>query len=338
MMHDSGKRQEFETGAVRDTAEKKPRPDLISPYADEREGVWMERGAAKYAERNWEKGIPISRCVASLRRHFMAYMMGKTDEDHMAAVRTNASFILHYEHEIAAGRLPISLDDMPKYEQRGVHADGVQPKTKPHHPYDEQKERERRDRRKAMYAEADEALSDWSAASRQRRLDLMRAIAQRHQHQYEQEDLKAQGDCMDVSSEEPKGDKSSDSIPTVYIAGPMRGKPRLNWDTFFEAEAKLQAAGYNTINPARLDEERGIDPDAFDITSDLTPGLLKQIVRSDLDYLIGLDPAKGDGVALLDDACLSVGVNAETAVADWLRLQVHLVDVWVAKAKERSNA
>jgi nucleoside 2-deoxyribosyltransferase len=33
----------------------------------------------------------------------------------MAAVRTNAGFILHFEEEIKAGRLSRSLDDMPKY-------------------------------------------------------------------------------------------------------------------------------------------------------------------------------------------------------------------------------
>jgi nucleoside 2-deoxyribosyltransferase len=33
----------------------------------------------------------------------------------MAAIRTNAGFILHFEEEIAAGRLLASLDDMPKY-------------------------------------------------------------------------------------------------------------------------------------------------------------------------------------------------------------------------------
>src|SRR5690606_7315289 len=101
-----------------DTAEGKPRPDLISPYAQMREGEWMRKGAEKYAERNWEKGIPISRCIASLERHLMAYNMCLTHEDHMAAVRTNASFILHTEEMIRRGILPASLDDMPKYEQQ----------------------------------------------------------------------------------------------------------------------------------------------------------------------------------------------------------------------------
>lgn len=116
-MIDSGMRQQFNTGAVRDSAEDKPRPELISPYATEREAQWLAVGARKYASRNWEKGMPISRCVASLERHILAFKKGKTDEDHMAAIRTNAGFILHYEEMIKRGLLPKELDDMPKYEE-----------------------------------------------------------------------------------------------------------------------------------------------------------------------------------------------------------------------------
>lgn len=118
-MQDSGKRQEFEGGAVRDTAEGKSRPDLISPFAAEREGDWLAKGASKYAERNWEKGIPIARCIASLERHLMAYKQGKTDEDHMAAIRCNAGFVLHFEEMIKLGLLPPTLNDMPHYLVEG---------------------------------------------------------------------------------------------------------------------------------------------------------------------------------------------------------------------------
>lgn len=40
-MHDSGKREEFCTGAVRDASKGKPRPDLISPFFEERLGHWL---------------------------------------------------------------------------------------------------------------------------------------------------------------------------------------------------------------------------------------------------------------------------------------------------------
>jgi hypothetical protein len=117
VMRDSGQREIFETGAVRDIAEGKVRPDLISPFATERLAEWLRLGAEKYAERNWEKGIPISRCMASLHRHLMRYQQGETDnEDHLAAILCNAMFIVHIDEMIERGVLPESLDDLPKYQ------------------------------------------------------------------------------------------------------------------------------------------------------------------------------------------------------------------------------
>ncbi len=115
-MNDSGAREEFSTGSVRDTAEDKSRPDLVSPFALDRLGEWLRKGAKKYSERNWEKGMPISRVMASLCRHVLAYQEGRKDEDHMAAVMCNAMFVLHYEEMIARGVLPAELSDMPRYD------------------------------------------------------------------------------------------------------------------------------------------------------------------------------------------------------------------------------
>ena len=115
-MQDSGKRDTFETGAVRDSAEGKVRPDLISPFATERLSEWLRLGAEKYAPRNWEAGIPVSRCLASLHRHLMMYQQGATDEDHVAAILCNAMFIAHFEEGVKRGFLPESLLDLPKYQ------------------------------------------------------------------------------------------------------------------------------------------------------------------------------------------------------------------------------
>jgi hypothetical protein len=114
-MHDSGQRQSFRTGAVRDSATNKPRIDLISPLALQRLGEWLRMGAQRYAERNWEKGIPVSRCIASLYRHLVAYHAGDRQEDHLAAIMCNASFIIHYEEMVRRGRLDRELLDMPDY-------------------------------------------------------------------------------------------------------------------------------------------------------------------------------------------------------------------------------
>jgi len=116
-MTDSGKRQSFGKGmAIRDTADDKPRPDLISPFAEERQGHWLRMGAVKYAERNREHGMPFSRCVASLKRHLMKYQQGKRDEDHLAAIMFNAMALIHYEEMIERGLLPAELNDMPNYQ------------------------------------------------------------------------------------------------------------------------------------------------------------------------------------------------------------------------------
>jgi hypothetical protein len=118
----SGTHQSFGTGlAVRDTATDKPRPDLISPFAEERQGNWLRMGAERYAERNWENGIPFSRCMASLKRHVMKYQQGLQDEDHLAAIMFNAMALIHYEEMIERGVLPAELNDMPNYTAIAKH-------------------------------------------------------------------------------------------------------------------------------------------------------------------------------------------------------------------------
>ena len=117
-MEDSGKREQFSTGSVRDTAKEKSRPDLISPFAKDRLGQWLRLGSEKYEERNWEAGIPISRCLASLERHLMYYQQGDTSEDHASAIMCNIMFIIHYEEMIKRGVLPPELNDMPDYGEK----------------------------------------------------------------------------------------------------------------------------------------------------------------------------------------------------------------------------
>lgn len=96
---DSGVREEFDSGMVRDTQEGKPRFDLMFPkgipYADQlitRFAALMERGMAKYGERNWEKAnsqVELDRAKASAMRHLMQWYLGEKDEDHAAAVLFN---------------------------------------------------------------------------------------------------------------------------------------------------------------------------------------------------------------------------------------------------------
>jgi len=106
-MHDSGERQHFDTGAIRDTATGKGRFDLLSPEVLFRLARWTEEGAQKYTDRNWEKGMPISRCYDSAMRHLVKYLAGWDDEDHLAAVVWNVMAIMHFE------RYKPELQDLP---------------------------------------------------------------------------------------------------------------------------------------------------------------------------------------------------------------------------------
>ena len=108
---DSGQRQEFETGSKRDTNEGKSRPDLISPYFQERLGHHLAKGAKKYGENNWAKGQPLKRYMESLERHLMLAKMGKVDEDHLSAIAFNVMGIIDHEERINLGLLPEELDN-----------------------------------------------------------------------------------------------------------------------------------------------------------------------------------------------------------------------------------
>lgn len=111
---DSGERRTFSTGAQRDRAGGKSRPDLISPIALWRLGLWLEKGAQKYTERNWELGIPLSEYIASAHRHLLLLADGNEDEDHASALLFNAMAFIHTEHRIRNGDLPPELDDLSR--------------------------------------------------------------------------------------------------------------------------------------------------------------------------------------------------------------------------------
>lgn len=128
-IQDSGKRQEFDTGSVRDTREGKGRFDLITPFAMRRVARHYEGGAIKYNDRNWEKGLPIMRYLDSAERHIndlkAAILLGEQTEDHAAAIAWNMLCFIHTEEMLKIGRLPKELDDRPepykKYEGEKIN-------------------------------------------------------------------------------------------------------------------------------------------------------------------------------------------------------------------------
>lgn len=115
---DSGARQEFDTGSVRDTNENKPRYDLITPIALHRLAMHYSNGAKKYGDRNWEKGQPLARYIESAERHLAQFKMGDKSEDHGSGIIWNIMAYIHTEALINCGELPKELDNMPKYSDK----------------------------------------------------------------------------------------------------------------------------------------------------------------------------------------------------------------------------
>ncbi len=89
---DSGQREQFSTGMVRDVQTDKPRYDLVWKPGLKRVAELMARGAKKYTANNWMKASTeeeLDRFKASANRHFEQWMAGDTDEDHMAGTIFN---------------------------------------------------------------------------------------------------------------------------------------------------------------------------------------------------------------------------------------------------------
>ena len=105
--------ESFASGAVRSSTVGKMRWDLVPWEAMQEVTRVYTWGATKYADRNWEKGIPLSRMFASMMRHVIAYFMGEDVDPesgihHMAHAVWNGLGILEF-----ALRGRADLDDRP---------------------------------------------------------------------------------------------------------------------------------------------------------------------------------------------------------------------------------
>lgn len=101
IVKDSGKREEYANGFIRDTEEGKPDYarimavpglHLIPIEMLERLGAHLSKGAIKYGEDNWRKATGLTaklRFARSLFRHARQLILGQRDEDHAAAVTFN---------------------------------------------------------------------------------------------------------------------------------------------------------------------------------------------------------------------------------------------------------
>jgi len=121
-MKDSGKRQIFGKGAVRDLGDEKGAYDLITPIGLKRVALVYEKGAKKYDPRNWENGIPVGRILQSAIRHLYQYIEGYRDEDHLGHAAWNCLAAIHIEEMVERGLLPKEFNDMPNYLPEGIES------------------------------------------------------------------------------------------------------------------------------------------------------------------------------------------------------------------------
>ena len=98
----------FKSGAIRENKIGKGRYDLISPLAIERLARVLEQGAMSHGERNWERGLPMTRTLDSALRHINKYMSGEIiDRDSglptLSHALVNLVFANHFEEGILRG-------------------------------------------------------------------------------------------------------------------------------------------------------------------------------------------------------------------------------------------
>ena len=95
LLKDSGQRQQFDSGMVRDTATDKIDYSLaLDGPMFERLAMHLTKGAQKYSKRNWLQAsgqAELDRFRESAVRHFVQWLHGDTDEDHAAAVFFNVN-------------------------------------------------------------------------------------------------------------------------------------------------------------------------------------------------------------------------------------------------------
>lgn len=94
----------------------------------------------------------------------------------------------------------------------------------------------------------------------------------------------------------------------LYVAGPMSGYPRWNFDAFDEATAQLRAAGHSVYSPAEIERKGGFDPDAP--VDAFTQEDREAAMKRDLDFVLFVD-----ALALLPGWEDSAGAGLEVAVA-----------------------
>jgi hypothetical protein len=109
-------------------------------------------------------------------------------------------------------------------------------------------------------------------------------------------------------------------MPKVYIAGPMRGKPQLNFPAFDKARELGQTLGWSVVSPADMDRDAGISESKYPKGESPAFGSpqVREFMRRDANVLIEVLKAEdGDAIAVLPGWENSTGAKAEVALALW---------------------
>ena len=131
-LKDSGTRRGFASGAVRDGQTGKGRYELLPYWGVHAIARQMERGAAKYSARNWEKGMPLSVFLNSAHHHIFKLMAGFDDEPHLDAALWNLACLAEGRERIKRGIWPAEFDDLPK-TYAGQSPEELLPPAEPNH-------------------------------------------------------------------------------------------------------------------------------------------------------------------------------------------------------------
>jgi nucleoside 2-deoxyribosyltransferase len=109
----------------------------------------------------------------------------------------------------------------------------------------------------------------------------------------------------------------------LYLSGPMRGYPKMNFPEFHDAAEHLRHLGYEVISPAEIDEAEGAEPihGLADYVRRL-PGFMER------DLML-IDQC--DGIATLDGWEKSTGARIECAHARSMGKEIKDYLDWVAQ-------
>lgn len=106
------------------------------------------------------------------------------------------------------------------------------------------------------------------------------------------------------------------TVSSVYLAGPMRGYPKFNFDAFEAAMKDLESKGISVISPHKMDLDIGFDPTTESpVNSHGVPDgfCIKDCIRRDVEAILATE-----GIVFLPGWEKSKGANAEKAIGHWL--------------------